>query len=112
MSCQFSFLFTVGTNFCSKRVVIIVGFLILVLEGTPKCDDDEEANVKDSVVLKEEAISTVVSGMCVFVHSWLLQYGATMLLLWLSAMVCHIEMARATSLWFMLRFTYSIERVF
>lgn len=33
-----------------------------VLEGTPKCDDDEEeAKVKDGVMLKEEATGTVVS---------------------------------------------------
>lgn len=89
--------------------MIIVGFLILVLERTPKCDE-EEANVKDSVMLKEEPTSTVVSGMYVFVHSWLLQYGATILLLWF--IVCRIEMARAISLWFMLGFKYSIERVF
>jgi hypothetical protein len=62
MSIQFSF---VCTNFYSERVVIIVGFLILVLEGTPKCDDDDDdlAKVKDGVMLKEEATSTVVSGM-------------------------------------------------
>lgn len=56
----------VCTNFYSERVVIIVGFLILVLEGTPKCD--EEAKVKDSVMLKEEATGTVVSGRHAFVH--------------------------------------------
>jgi hypothetical protein len=60
--------------------VIIVGFLILALEGTPKCDQ-EEAKVKDSVTLKEEATDTVVSGMHVSVHPWLLLYGAVMLLL-------------------------------
>ena len=50
--------------------MIIFGFLILALGGTPECDQ-EEAKVKDSVMLKEEATNTVVSGMHVSVHPWL-----------------------------------------
>jgi len=69
--------------------VIIFGFLILALGGTPECDQ-EEAKVKDSVMLKEEATNTVVSGMRVYTPLALTVWRCNALTS-VFAMFCHIK---------------------
>lgn len=47
---------------CTERVLIIVDFLILAMEGTPKCNE-EDAKVSVSLMPEKETNTTVVSGM-------------------------------------------------
>jgi hypothetical protein len=82
----------VCNGFYSERVLIIVGFLILVMEGTPKYYE-EDSKVKVSLMPEKEANTTVVSGMRVLTLNTLfvLPYVVTVFLLRPRAKVHHIK---------------------
>ena len=82
--------FLVCTGFYSERVLIIVDFLILAMEGTPKCNE-EDAKVKVSLMPEKEANTTVVSGMCVPTPDTLWSYHMSVFLLGPRAKVYHIK---------------------